>query len=205
MMDRGLGRRPARRARQQRRRELRRAHRAPVDRAADAVLAPTLHGALYCTLAAGRRWIDGGRPGVVLSILSTSTITGRAFTVPSSIAKSGVLAMTQEPRSRVGPEGRAAGRDRARRVPHARRHRPAAPGRRAGADPAAQVPLGRVGLPEELADLAAYLVSERAAYVNGEMVTIDGGAHLRTSGVEDLLGWTDDDWAAAGRPSNPPK
>src|SRR5215510_6203156 len=62
-------------------------------RAADAILAPTLHGALYCTLAAGRRWIDAGHHGgVVLSILSTSTITGRAFTVPSAMAKSAVLA-----------------------------------------------------------------------------------------------------------------
>jgi NAD(P)-dependent dehydrogenase (short-subunit alcohol dehydrogenase family) len=47
-------------------------------RAADAVLAPTLHGAMYCTLAAGKRWIEAGHSGVMLSILSTSTITGRA-------------------------------------------------------------------------------------------------------------------------------
>src|SRR6195256_5740733 len=60
-------------------------------RAADAILAPTLHGAMYCTLAAGKRWIEGKRKGVVLSILSTSTITGRAFTVPSAMAKSAVL------------------------------------------------------------------------------------------------------------------
>src|SRR5664279_3947178 len=46
-------------------------------RAADAILAPTLHGTMYCTLAAGKRWIEGGHNGVVLSILSTSTITGR--------------------------------------------------------------------------------------------------------------------------------
>ena len=64
-------------------------------RAADAILAPTLHGTMYCTLAAGRRWIDGKHSGVVLSILSTSTITGRAFTVPSAMAKSAVLAMTR--------------------------------------------------------------------------------------------------------------
>ena len=51
-------------------------------RAADAILAPTLHGAMYCTLAAGKRWIEGKHSGVVLAILSTSTITGRAFTVP---------------------------------------------------------------------------------------------------------------------------
>jgi Dehydrogenases with different specificities (related to short-chain alcohol dehydrogenases) len=64
-------------------------------RAADAILAPTLHGTMYCTLAAGKRWIESKHKGVVLSILSTSTITGRAFTVPSAMAKSAVLAMTK--------------------------------------------------------------------------------------------------------------
>src|SRR5207253_6640922 len=64
-------------------------------RAADAILAPTLHGTMYCTLAAGKRWIERRHKGVVLSILSTSTITGRAFTVPSAMAKSAVLAMTK--------------------------------------------------------------------------------------------------------------
>lgn len=74
-------------------------------RAADAILAPTLHGAMYCTLAAGRRWIEGKHGGVVLSILSTSTITGRAFTVPSAMAKSAVLAMTKSLAVEWGPKG----------------------------------------------------------------------------------------------------
>src|SRR3978361_380490 len=74
-------------------------------RAADAILAPTLHGAMYCTLAAGRRWIEGAHRGVVLSILSTSTITGRAFTVPSAMAKSAVLAMTKSLAGEWGPKG----------------------------------------------------------------------------------------------------
>ena len=64
-------------------------------RAVDAILATTLHGAMYATLAVGKRWIASGRPGTVLSILSTSTITGRAYTVPSAMAKSGLLAMTR--------------------------------------------------------------------------------------------------------------
>jgi NAD(P)-dependent dehydrogenase (short-subunit alcohol dehydrogenase family) len=61
--------------------------------------------------------------------------------------------------------------------------------------------MGRVGRPDELADLAAYLVSPQAGYINGEMVAIDGGAHLRTSGAEDLLQWGAAQWAAlqAGR------
>src|SRR5207244_3798415 len=74
-------------------------------RAADAILAPTLHGTMYCTLAAGRRWIEGQHKGVVLSILSTSTITGRAFTVPSSMAKTAVLAITKSLAVEWGPKG----------------------------------------------------------------------------------------------------
>src|SRR4029079_5460687 len=74
-------------------------------RAADAILAPTLHGTMYCTLAAGKRWIDSRHKGVVLSILSTSTITGRAFTVPSAMAKSAVLAMTKSLAVEWGPKG----------------------------------------------------------------------------------------------------
>ena len=74
-------------------------------RAADAILAPTLHGTMYCTLAAGKRWIEGGHNGVVLSILSTSTITGRPFTVPSAMAKSAILAMTKSLAVEWGPKG----------------------------------------------------------------------------------------------------
>jgi NAD(P)-dependent dehydrogenase (short-subunit alcohol dehydrogenase family) len=56
-------------------------------------------------------------------------------------------------------------------------------------------PLGRVGEHSELADLASFLVSDRAGYINGEMVVIDGGAHLRSGGAEDLLSWSDQQWA----------
>jgi NAD(P)-dependent dehydrogenase (short-subunit alcohol dehydrogenase family) len=169
-------------------------------RAADAILAPTLHGAMYCTMAAGRRWIEAGRKGVVLSILSTSTITGRAFTVPSAIAKSGVLAMTRSLAVEWGPYG-------VRLVAIAPGFFPtpgasgqlAASTRARQAPPQSRVPLGRVGEHRELADLAAYLVSDGAGYISGEMVTIDGGTHLRTSGAEDLLAWTEQDWAALRR------
>lgn len=165
-------------------------------RAADAILAPTLHGALYCTMAAGKRWIEAKHTGVVLSILSTSTITGRAFTVPSAIAKSGVLAMTKSLAVEWGPKG-------VRLVAIAPGPFPT-PGASANLRPEGRKailpedlnPLGRVGQHEELADLASFLISDRAAYINGEMVTIDGGAHLRTSGAEDLLGWSEAQWEA---------
>ena len=165
-------------------------------RAADAILAPTLHGTMYCTLAAGRRWIDGGHRGVVLSILSTSTITGRAFTVPSAMAKSAVLAMTKSLAVEWGPKG-------VRTVAIAPGAFPTAGAsgqlRPAGRDegPAAKNPLGRVGEHSELANLASFLISDSAGYINGEMVVQDGGAHLRSSGAEDLLQWTDAQWEKA--------
>jgi NAD(P)-dependent dehydrogenase (short-subunit alcohol dehydrogenase family) len=162
-------------------------------RAADAILAPTLHGAMYCTLAAGRRWIEAGRKGVVLSILSTSTITGRAFTVPSAMAKSGILAMTKSLAVEWGPKG-------IRTVAIAPGAFPT-PGatnqlRPEGRDEgwASRNPLGRAGEHRELADLASFLISDGAGYMNGEMVVQDGGAHLRSSGAEDLLQWTNEQW-----------
>ena len=161
-------------------------------RAADAILAPTLHGAMYCTLAAGRRWIAAGHKGVVLSILSTSTITGRAFTVPSSMAKSAVLAMTKSLAVEWGPKG-----IRTVAIAPGAFPTPGSSGqlRPKGRDEwAARNPLGRAGEHRELADLASFLISDAAGYINGEMVVQDGGAHLRTSGAEDLLQWTDAQW-----------
>ena len=162
-------------------------------RAADAILAPTLHGTMYCTLAAGRRWIDGRHGGVVLSILSTSTITGRAFTVPSAMAKSAVLAMTRSLAVEWGPKG-----VRTVAIAPGAFPTPGASGqlRPEGRDEswAQRNPLGRAGEHGELADLASFLISDRAGYINGEMVVQDGGAHLRSSGAEDLLQWTDAQW-----------
>jgi NAD(P)-dependent dehydrogenase (short-subunit alcohol dehydrogenase family) len=162
-------------------------------RAADAILAPTLHGAMYCTLAAGKRWIEGRHKGVVLSILSTSTITGRAFTVPSAMAKSAVLAMTKSLAVEWGPKGIRTVAIAPGPFPTAGATGQLRPeGREAG--PAAKNPLGRVGEHSELADLASFLISDQAGYINGEMVVQDGGMHLRGSGAEDLLQWTDAQW-----------
>jgi len=74
-------------------------------RAVDAVLGIVLHGSAYCTIAAGRRWIEAGRGGTVLSILTLSALQGGAFTVPSAIAKAGVLAMTKSLAVEWGPKG----------------------------------------------------------------------------------------------------
>lgn len=167
-------------------------------RAADAILGVTLHGTLYCTLAAGRRWIESDRKGVILSILSTSVFTGRAFTVPSAMAKSGILAMTRSLAVEWGARGirlvaiapgsfPTEGAQSRLNPPHRLA--------RATAD-TPEIPLGRSGRLDELSTLATFMVSSAADYMTGEVVVLDGGAHLRSSGAEDLLHWSDDDWNA---------
>jgi NAD(P)-dependent dehydrogenase (short-subunit alcohol dehydrogenase family) len=153
-------------------------------RAVDAVLAPSLHGAIYCTLEVGRRWIDEGRRGgVVLSIL------------PTTIAKSGLLAMTRS----LAVEWASRGIRVLAIAPGSFRTEGfMARGRQGRAELGASDTdnsLERAGEPPELANLASFLVSDAASYINGEMVSIDGGRSLRNSGVEDLLARSDAEWA----------
>jgi len=166
-------------------------------RAVDAVLDIVLKGSAWCTLGAGRRWIDAGRGGTVLSILTLSALQGGAFTVPSAMAKAGVLAMTKSLAVEWGPKG-------IRLVA-------IAPGNFPTPDATARlrtegmgavergIPLRRVGEHRELTDLAAFLVSDMAAYITGEAVVIDGGKRYlggARSGSDGMLDWSDADWAA---------
>src|ERR1700686_211797 len=128
-------------------------------RAADATLPPTLHGAMYCTLGVGRRWIESKHKGVVLSILSTSTITGRAFTVPSAMAKSAVLAMTKSLAVEWGPKGIRTVAIAPGAFPTAGASGQLRPEGRDD-DWASRNPLGRVGQHSEVAGLASFLVSD---------------------------------------------
>jgi NAD(P)-dependent dehydrogenase (short-subunit alcohol dehydrogenase family) len=152
-------------------------------RAFDIVVDIVLRGTYYVTLAAGKNWIAKKQPGVFLNIVTTYAWTGSGYVVPSACGKAGVLALTRslavewakyEIRSNAiapGPfptEGawsRLLPGDLAKKF-----------------DPAKRIPVGRVGEHQELANLAAYLLSDYSAYVNGEVVTIDGGEWLRNGG-----------------------
>ena len=147
---------------------------------------------MYCTLA-GKRWIERKHAGVVLSILSTSTITGRAFTMPSAMAKSAVLAMTKSLAVEWGPKGIRTVAIAPGAFPTPGATGQLRPGERQESW-AHRNPLGRHGEHGELANLASYLVSDQAGFINGEMVVQDGGSHLRSSGAEDLLQWTESQW-----------
>jgi NAD(P)-dependent dehydrogenase (short-subunit alcohol dehydrogenase family) len=167
-------------------------------RAVDAVLGIVLHGTAYSTIACGRRWIEAGRPGTVLSILTLSALQGAPFTVPSAMAKAGVLAMTRSLAVEWGPKN-----IRLVAIAPGPFPTPGAWGRlmpdERRAEAEKQIPLRRYGEHIELANLASYLVSDQAAYITGECIVIDGGKrYLGGAGTSSaaMLDWSDAQWAA---------
>lgn len=168
-------------------------------RAVDAVLGVVLHGSAYCTIGCGRRWIEAGRPGTVLSILTLSALHGAPFTVPSAMAKAGVLAMTRSLAVEWGRHGIRLNAIAPGSFPTPEASARLRPDALRGSAPAERgIPLRRPGEHRELADLAAFLVSDLAGYITGEAVVIDGGQRWlggARSGAEAMLDWTDADWA----------
>ena len=152
-------------------------------RAFDIVVDIVLKGTYYTTLAAGKNWIAKKQPGVFLNIVTTYAWTGSGYVVPSACGKAGVLALTRSlavewakykirsnaiapgPFPTEGAWSRLLPGDLAKKF-----------------DPTDRVPLKRVGEHQELANLAAYLMSDYSGYINGEVITIDGGEWLRNGG-----------------------
>jgi len=166
-------------------------------RAVDAVLNTVLHGAAYCTIACGRRWIAEGRPGAVLSILTLSALQGAPFTAPSAMAKAGVLAMTRSLAVEWGRHGIRLVAVAPGSFPTPGAWKQLMPEERRKAPLGRSIPLGRHGEHAELANLCAFLVSDQAGYITGEAVVIDGGKRfLGGAGPSELLAWTDAQWEA---------
>jgi NAD(P)-dependent dehydrogenase (short-subunit alcohol dehydrogenase family) len=166
-------------------------------RAVDAVLGIVLHGSAYCTIAAGRRWIDAGRPGTVLSVLTLAAMQGAPFTVPSAMAKAGVLAMTKSLAVEWGRKGIRLVAVAPGPFPTPGAWSRLMPQERDADDRRRGIPLGRYGEHTELANLCSYLVSDQAAYINGECVVIDGGKrYLGGTADADMLDWSDETWSA---------
>lgn len=152
-------------------------------RAFDIVVDIVLKGTYYTTLAAGKNWIAKKQPGVFLNIVTTYAWTGSGYVVPSACGKAGVLALTRSlavewAKYNIRSNAIAPGP-----FPTEGAWSRLLPGELVKKfDPAERIPLKRVGEHQELANLAAYLISDYSAYVNGEVITIDGGEWLRNGG-----------------------
>lgn len=157
-------------------------------RAFDTIVNIVLKGTYYSSLAFGKHWINRKQHATVLNIVTTYAWTGSAYVVPSAVAKAGVLALTRS----LAVEW----------AKYNLRFNSIAPGLfpTKGAwerllpvglseflDPVKKVPLGRIGEHQELANLAAYLISDFSSFINGEVITIDGGEWLKGAGQFNLF------------------
>lgn len=142
-----------------------------------------LKGSVNCTLAFGKHWIKTKQPASVLNIVTTYAFTGSAYVVPSACAKGGVLAMTRSLAAEWGKYGIRTNAIAPGPFPTKGAWERLLPGELAEKfDFKNRVPLKRVGDHQELANLAAFLVSDFSAYINGEVITIDGGEWLQGAG-----------------------
>lgn len=155
----------------------------------DTIIDIVLKGSKNCTLAFGKHWIDTKQTNTnVLNIVTTYAWTGSAYVVPSATAKAGVLAMTRSLAVEWAKYGIRMNAIAPGPFPTKGAWDRLLPGDlKEKFNLAKKVPLKRVGDHQELANLAAYLVSDFSAYINGEVVTIDGGEWLQGAGQFNLL------------------
>jgi len=142
-----------------------------------------LKGTVNCTLAFGKHWIKEKQAATVLNIITTYAFTGSAYVVPSACAKGGVLALTRSLAVEWGKYGIRTNAIAPGPFPTKGAWERLLPGDLAKKfDFKNRVPLKRVGEHQELANLAAFLVSDFSGYINGEVITIDGGEWLQGAG-----------------------
>lgn len=152
-------------------------------KAFDVIVDIVLKGSYNCTLLLGKYWIEKKIPANILNIVTTYSWTGSGFVVPSAIAKAGVLTLTRSLAAEwakykirsnaIAPGPFPTQGAFSRLFPE---------GLKEELDPLKRIPLKRYGEHQELANLAAYLMSDFSAYVNGEVVTIDGGEWIYNAG-----------------------
>jgi NAD(P)-dependent dehydrogenase (short-subunit alcohol dehydrogenase family) len=165
-------------------------------RAFDSVIGIVLMGTLHATMACGRRWLKANHAGTVLSISATYAPVGSAYVVPSAVSKAGVEALTRSLAVEWGNRG-----IRMNAIAPGPIHTQGAFSRvlpRPELETLAldRNPMHRFGTKEELANLAAFLISDGSSYINGEVIRMDGGEFLQGAGEFSNLGraLSNEDW-----------
>src|SRR5690349_20430275 len=163
----------------------------------NAVIGIVLNGSFHCTQVFGKRWISRKLGGSVLNIVTTYAAAncGSGFVVPSACAKAGVLAMTTSlavewAKNHIRLNAIAPGP-----FPTEGAWSRLMPSKQFEEHSKDKHPMKRFGRHEELADLAVFILSDMAEYINGECVVIDGGQWLRGAGeFNDLMSLTETEW-----------
>ncbi len=167
-------------------------------RAFESVIGIVLMGTLHCTMACGRRWLKAAHPGTVLSISATYAPVGSAYVVPSAVSKAGVEALTRSLAVEWGNRGIRMNAIAPGPIPTLGAFSRVLPRPDLEALALERNPLHRFGTVKELANLAAFLVSDGSGYINGEVIRMDGGEFLQGAGEFSNLGrvLTEEDWQA---------
>ena len=165
-------------------------------RAFESVIGIVLLGTLHATMACGRRWLKAAHPATVLSISATYAPVGSAYVVPSAISKAGVEALTRSLAVEWGNRGIRMNAIAPGPIPTQGAFSRVLPRPDLETLALDRNPMHRFGTTEELANLAAFLISDGSAYINGEVIRMDGGEFLQGAGEFSNLGraLTDKDW-----------
>jgi NAD(P)-dependent dehydrogenase (short-subunit alcohol dehydrogenase family) len=172
----------------------------------EAVIGIVLMGTINATMACGRRWLQAKHPGVVLNIAATYASTGSAYVVPSAMAKAGVVALTRSLAVEWGSRGIRMNAIAPGPIPTEGAFSRLLPRPELENFARERNPLRRFGTVEELANLAAFLVSDGSSYINGDVIVMDGGEQLEGAGEFSALGrlLSEDDWKSL-KPRKTPK
>lgn len=165
-----------------------------------AITSTVMDGSFFMTLAIGKRWIDEGIRGSVVSNLVTWVWTGSAFVVPSAMAKTALHAMTMSLAVEWGPYGIRLNATAPGPFPteSAWEKLNPIPDAKSSATSDDTVPMRRFGQMPELQNLIIFLLSDGCDYLTGQTIAIDGGQHLAGPGTfADLADLTDSQWQAA--------
>ncbi|RJF64771.1 SDR family oxidoreductase [Rhodopseudomonas palustris] len=164
----------------------------------DAVANIVMHGTFYVTHAVGKRWIEGGHRGNVVSITTTWVRNGSPYVVPSAMSKSAIHAMTMSLATEWGRYGIRLNTIAPGEIPTEGMSKRIKPGDEAGARTIKMNPMGRVGTMEELQNVAVFLISGGCDWINGETIAMDGAQGLAMGGnFYQLRDWSNADWEQA--------